>query len=240
MKTILSVFVILILLFLTFFAQDKVPENNKLNSDIQKRVNGIIEAKKAENEAARLRLEEINSSWEKFYNLMEMDYSKDILEAQLKQLESTIFEISRTSNNNLEAINQVRSELSIATSTVKDKPSMPEKAVSTTSRNWSEIVQNQSKKEETQEVHVLLQENLNNTLELQRDINKLLNSTNNLDQNLVELETARANKREEELEQLIEEMRSQSEEVKEFIKLAKRKLEEHREQQEQAIKTITN
>jgi hypothetical protein len=240
MKTIQLVIVILILFLLTFFAQDKVQKKAKIDTDSQKRVYGIIEAKKIENEAARLKLEEIISSWEKFYNIMEMKSSQDILDAQLRQIETTIFEIRRTSNNNLEAINKVRMELSITTPTATNKPAPPEKAVSTPSRSWSEIVQDQSKNEATQEVRVILLENLNHTLKIQEDIDKLMNSANNLDQNLVEIETARANKQEEMLQQLIEEARSESDGVKELIKLARRKLEEHRERQEQAIQKITN
>ena len=245
MKTFMKVLLILVLSYLTSFAQDRSEKQIKLDTNTQEHLSGIIASKKAENEDSRIKLDEFISSWDKLNDLLKSDFEQGLLDSQLKQMETTALEISQISNQNIEAINQVKSELSNRVPLTKTKPAMPEKTAPTGLRNWSEIVRNQSQKSTTPQVHDILVASQNTTIRLQEDVARLLQSLNELDNNLEKLEAERSEieaKRQEvklsNISELLRDMDSQSSDLKEMIKNILKVLKEDQERKEQAVQMI--
>jgi hypothetical protein len=219
-------------------SQDRTTKQIEIDSNIQEQLQGIIKEKRNENEVARVKLEEIISSWGNLNNLIERKVAREILETQLENMETTAMDIYRTSNNNIEAINQVRTELSMVVPEIRDEKAIPEKTLDTKPRSWSEIVQDQSKKGTNQQVQAMLQANQYMTLQLQDSLYGLSGFLNQLDEDFGELEAAREEQKEEEAERLTESIKSKTEEAKEQIKLMLKVIKEIKERQEQAIQAI--
>jgi uncharacterized phage infection (PIP) family protein YhgE len=171
-------------------------------------------------------------------NLIERKVAREMLETQLETMETTAMDLYRTSNDNIEVIHQVRTELSMAVPKIRDEKAIPDKTHDTKPRSWSEIVQDQSRKGTTQQVQAMLEANQNMTLQLQEDLYGLSGFFNQIDDDFGELEAAREEKEEEKLERQIESIKSEIEEAKEQIKLMLKVIKEMGQRQEQAIQAI--
>ena len=245
MKNISKVFLIFLVSFSISLAQDKSANQIRLDTDTQNRLNKMIKSKKSENEATVIKFNEITTQWDNINDLINSKADKDILESRMIQLEKSLSGIRQTVDNNLEAINTVKSELSISTPVMGKKSTPVANSTPASMRSWSQIVQNQNRRSTPSQASEIITEGQNMNVRMQEDVTYLLGSLDKLDGELEKLKAQSAeleeNEQEEKLmdtEQSIESMRAQTDAMKEYIKSLLKALKEHHEKQEKAIEQM--